>query len=174
MRFARWSHLCSCGPTWSCTSRRSRRPPRLLPEATTLHLLTSAAAALARAYDLACPREACGFLLGQHRGTRIVASESVIAGGSSSDCDGFEIPDHELSRVRAYAEDRGLRVVALFHSHPSGDRSLSAADLAALRHSAWPWVIVTRTCGTSALIVTCYALGDGRKIAVSMEIRSNS
>ena len=63
----------------------------------------------------------------------------------------------------------GLELVGHFHSHPSGDGSLSAADLAALRHSAWPWVIVTRTCGTPALIVMCYAVGDGRKIAVSID-----
>jgi proteasome lid subunit RPN8/RPN11 len=59
--------------------------------------------------------------------------------------------------MAAYAQDRGLRILALFHSHPSGNSDLSAGDRAALRHSAWPWVIVTRPAGASTVVLTIYA-----------------
>jgi proteasome lid subunit RPN8/RPN11 len=131
----------------------------------TLHLAASALSALARACDLAFPREACGFLLGEQC-ENLMASEVVIAGDSPNNHDSFEIPDCELRRIAAYAEDRALRIVALFHSHPSGDCELSAADGAALRHSAWPWAIITRASKTSKLVVTCYASGDATTIAV--------
>ena len=101
--------------------------------------------------------EACGFLLGAVEG---VATDVVLGRESAEERDAFAIPDHELRRLTAYAEDRGLRILALFHSHPSGSSDLSAGDRAALRYSAWPWVIVTRPRGASAAVLTVYAAGD--------------
>jgi proteasome lid subunit RPN8/RPN11 len=101
--------------------------------------------------------EACGFLLGAVEG---VAGEVVVGRESAPERGSFAIPDHELRRVAAYAEDRGLRILALFHSHPSGSTALSSGDRAALRYSAWPWVIVTRHTGESTALLTIYTAGD--------------
>ena len=130
------------------------------------------AKALTVAYDRAFPREACGFLLGvsENRGGRIrrelVATAVVLARGAASHGE-FAIPDSELRRITAWGEDRRLHIVALFHSHPSGDRRLSAADRAALRHSEWPWVVVTRSGGGDAAgVLTGYQSGHGARTVV--------
>uniref|UniRef100_Q01Y58 Metal-dependent protease of the PAD1/JAB1 superfamily-like protein n=1 Tax=Solibacter usitatus (strain Ellin6076) TaxID=234267 RepID=Q01Y58_SOLUE len=122
-----------------------------------LAVTESASRALTRACDEAHPMEACGFLLGSVEG---VATEVIMGRESAQERDTFAIPDHELRRVAAYAQDRGLRILALFHSHPSGSRDLSRGDRAALRYSAWPWVIVTRPSESSTAVLTFYAAGD--------------
>jgi proteasome lid subunit RPN8/RPN11 len=101
--------------------------------------------ALASACDQAHPLEACGFLLGSLEHSHPLATEILLHCETSRRRGSFSIPDHEIRRVAAYAEDRGLRILALFHSHPSGDATLSPRDCAALRYSAWPWAIVTRS-----------------------------
>jgi proteasome lid subunit RPN8/RPN11 len=101
--------------------------------------------ALASACDQARPLEACGFLLGPPQDSHPIATELLLLRETSQRRGSFSIPDHELRRVAAYAEDHRLRILALFHSHPSGDPTLSPGDRAALRYSAWPWAIVTRS-----------------------------
>jgi proteasome lid subunit RPN8/RPN11 len=135
----------------------------------TLCVTADAAEALERAYDRALPMEACGFLLGGAQDGRSIVTEIVTAGGLPGYRNEFEIPDHELHRMRAYAQDRSLRILALFHSHPSGERSLSTTDRAALRYSAWPWVIVTRPKATAAIVFTAYAPGDATQIGVGVD-----
>jgi len=71
--------------------------------------------------------------------------------------------------VQAWGEDRGLEIVALFHSHPSGDARLSAADRASLAHSRWPWVIVTRGPGRVAPALTGYRPGEARPMQIRIE-----
>ena len=101
--------------------------------------------ALASACDQAYPLEACGFLLGSLEDVHPLATEILLHSETSRRRASFSIPDHELRRVASYAEDRGLRILAVFHSHPSGDATLSPGDRAALQYSAWPWAIVTRS-----------------------------
>jgi proteasome lid subunit RPN8/RPN11 len=104
----------------------------------------SMTAIVSRPLASACD-EACGFLLGPLRDSHLLVTEILLHRGPSQRRSSFSIPDHELRRANAYAEDRGLRILALFHSHPSGDATLSPGDRAALRYSAWPWAIVTRS-----------------------------
>jgi proteasome lid subunit RPN8/RPN11 len=129
-----------------------------------------AAEALAIARDRAFPAEACGVLLGARRGRRMFASEIVVSRTSTASRGEFEIPDFELRRIKAWGEDRHLQMLAIFHSHPSGDHRLSAADRAALRHSEWPWLIVTRSRARDApVVLTGYRPGDARRTAVHVE-----
>jgi proteasome lid subunit RPN8/RPN11 len=91
------------------------------------------------------------------------ASEIVVSRTSTASRGEFEIPDFELRRIKAWGEDRHLQMLAIFHSHPSGDYRLSAADRAALRHSEWPWLIVTRSRARDApVVLTGYRPGDER------------
>jgi proteasome lid subunit RPN8/RPN11 len=83
--------------------------------------------------------------------------------------DAFEISHGELRRLRAYAEDQGLSVVALFHSHPSGDSRLSAGDRDALRYSEWPWVIVTREARRPVICLRGYAPPSARRIPLRVD-----
>jgi proteasome lid subunit RPN8/RPN11 len=137
----------------------------------TLYVTAGATDALARAYDRALPLEACGALLGAAQRDWFIVNKIVIASGPSGYPGEFEIPDYDLRRMGAYAEICGLRIAALFHSHPSGDSSLSVADRAALLYSAWPWVIVTRPNRTSAIALTGYASGDATRIGVRVDVR---
>jgi proteasome lid subunit RPN8/RPN11 len=123
------------------------------------------AGTLASALAGALPREACGLLLGPKSRGRVSVIEAVISRVTSTHGQ-FEIPDYELRRIKAWGEDRGLTVVAVFHSHPSGDRRLSAADRSALRHSEWPWVIVTRERQDTMVVLTAYRAGDAAPIDV--------
>jgi proteasome lid subunit RPN8/RPN11 len=128
-----------------------------------LRLTGSACSALDAVCAAAYPLEACGFLLGEGAWiTGIAAVREAV-----QDRDSFEIPDHEVRRILAYARERGLGVRALFHSHPSGDNTLSAADRAALAYSAWPWVVVTREPELSGIRLTGYSAVDGVPFEVS-------
>src|SRR3977135_1840308 len=118
------------------TRSPGRRVATMLVTPEALHML-------ALAFDRALPLEVCGFLVGQRgpRGPQIMAI--VIARGSTGEHGAFAIPDYEARRAKAWAEDRSLLILALFHSHPSGDRQLSESDRAALHPCAWPRVIIT-------------------------------
>lgn len=119
--------------------------------------------ALAIASDAARRTEVCGFLIGIPRGGLPFATELLLSQAATAQ-DSFELSEFELRRAQAWAEERGLRIVALFHSHPSGDPALSAEDRASLAHSPWPWVIVTRRRGGTAL--TGYAPRTGHPMTV--------
>ena len=139
-------------------------PPSL--SAAVMLITPEALHALALALDRALPLEVCGFLVGQRgqRGPEIM--DIVVARGSAGEHGAFAIPDYEARRAKAWAEDRGLLILALFHSHPSGDRQLSDSDRAALHHCVWPWVIVTRSSHEPAISLAGYRPGDGRRFDV--------
>jgi proteasome lid subunit RPN8/RPN11 len=99
---------------------------------------------LKAAHDAALPCEACGFLLGTNEGSACHVVDLALPNSAAGSRDGFELADHEIARVTAHAADRGLAIVAIFHSHPSGYAALSERDMAAIRYSQWPWVLVTR------------------------------
>jgi proteasome lid subunit RPN8/RPN11 len=122
--------------------------------------------ALERAATEADPMEACGALLGLPVGDDLLAEDAVSAQGPAMRGT-FEIPDHELRRMAACAKSRGLGIVAIYHSHPSGASELSAADRASLRWSCWPWVIVA--CGAAPTEkLAAYSPGNAQPIVVAI------
>jgi proteasome lid subunit RPN8/RPN11 len=99
-----------------------------------LRLTPLAAAVLRQACVRAGPMEACGALLGSRLSDDMLAVNVVLVRGAAARGT-FEISDQEFRRMAACAEGRGLDIVAIFHSHPSGASELSAADRASLRFS---------------------------------------
>lgn len=85
----------------------------------------SAADDLAEAYDRAFPLEVAGFLLGVHPGREMLATKLTLARRSAGGRGEFNIPAHELRRIKALARDRRLQLLALVHSHPSGNNRLT-------------------------------------------------
>ena len=137
-----------------------------LPRTPAIFVAPDAAKGITAAHGKAWPREACGFLLGDDRQKRPIVTEVVIARGLAGHRDAFEISDYELRRVRSYAEDNGLCIVALSHSHASGETRLSKGDRSAPRYSAWPWVIVTRSGPVMAITLSAYAAGNAAPRAI--------
>jgi proteasome lid subunit RPN8/RPN11 len=120
---------------------------------------------LKRAYSGALPHETCGLLLGYHHGLHHHhAVDVVLPAGAAGSRDGFELCDHEIVRMTAHAVDRGLAIVALFHSHPSQHADLSEADLAAIRYSQWPWLLLHAR--EDRLDIAAFAAGNGAPIAM--------
>ena len=142
-------------------------PPSL--SAAIMLMTPEALHALALALDRALPLEVCGFLVGRRGQRRLQVTDIVVARSATGERGAFAIPDYEARRAKAWAEDRGLLILALFHSHPSGDRQLSDSDRAALHHCAWPWVIVTRSSREPAISLAGYGPGDGRRFDVRLD-----
>jgi proteasome lid subunit RPN8/RPN11 len=129
----------------------------------------AAAAALRLACDEAWPREACGALVGRRGADETTALAALPARGAAAR-GAFEISGRELRRMSAWAEHRGLEIVAVFHSHPSGAPELSGPDRDALRHAVWPWVVVTRASGEmEEITLAAYAPGNARPLEVRIE-----
>jgi proteasome lid subunit RPN8/RPN11 len=132
-----------------------------------LRMTHNAIAALEEACSEASPFEACGVLLGTWLPDE-AAVVDVVQAGSAQTRGEFEIADHELRRMSVCAAHRGLEIVAVFHSHPSGAPGLSAADRATLRFAPWPWVVVTWGSVGGLKSLAAYAAGDGRPLPVLM------
>jgi proteasome lid subunit RPN8/RPN11 len=111
-------------------------------------------AALMRAYRAAYPHECCGLLLGSQDGSGGRVHRVLRTLNAVSRPGGFAIPDAEIDRGRFLAAQAGLSILALYHSHPSGATELSVADLAALEHTEWPWLVLTEDPSTRELVLT--------------------
>lgn len=100
------------------------------------------------------PGEACGFLLGREGwACRVAPTLNAMPGIGA-----FAIPDHEVRRVRALAGREQL--VAVYHSHASGQTGLSQGDRTAIQYATLPWLIVT------AEALTGYAPGSAAPMVV--------
>jgi proteasome lid subunit RPN8/RPN11 len=77
---------------------------------------------------------------------------------ASSDPFGFAISDADTKAAHLIAEKLGLRVFAVFHSHPNGNPELSEADRRSLAYSDLPWVVVVldRTTTPNSLKIALY------------------
>jgi proteasome lid subunit RPN8/RPN11 len=93
------------------------------------------------------PLEGCGFLLGQHsRGIAWVTHVYTVI--NTDKClSSFAISYADEARIYRIAKREALSVLAVFHSHPSGDLTLSKADLVSLQDSPLPWIVCCLTSG---------------------------
>lgn len=90
------------------------------------------------------PRECCGFLIGQLRGTETTVTKTLRASNTRTDHahNRFEIDPLELMRVDRTERAVGKTVVGFYHSHPDVAAMPSEYD----RERAWPgycYVIVS-------------------------------
>lgn len=84
-------------------------------------------------------REHVGVLIGSEG----LAFSAIRLNNSTDGPSIFRLEQSELLRAARYAEQQSYQIVALYHSHPSGDLRLSKGDEWPLMRSAWPWVIIT-------------------------------
>lgn len=93
---------------------------------------------IGHAYD-GYPLEACGLLVG--RGStvhRFVACTNEAASARI-----YSIPGKELLRAERAAEDDGLEVIGVFHSHTHSEPYPSPTDVAQAPDPNWHYVIVS-------------------------------
>ncbi|MEN9646919.1 MAG: hypothetical protein RL238_3588 [Actinomycetota bacterium] len=96
------------------------------------------AAMIADAYR-GYPLEACGLLVGQ--GNRV--HRFVPCTNEAESARIYTIPPKELLRAERQAEDDGLAVIGVFHSHTHSEPYPSPTDVAQAPDPEWHYVIVS-------------------------------
>jgi proteasome lid subunit RPN8/RPN11 len=88
----------------------------------------------------ALPNEGCGLLLGSADGAVqvVVASENVADSAKV-----YEIDPKVLLRAYRRAENEGLEVLGVFHSHTHSEAYPSPTDVAQAPDPSWHYVIVS-------------------------------
>ena len=93
---------------------------------------------LAQAYD-AYPLEACGLLVG----TGSLVHRFVPCTNEARSARVYTIPGKELLRAEMAAEDDGLEIIGVFHSHTHSEPYPSPTDIAQAPDPGWQYVIVS-------------------------------
>ena len=96
------------------------------------------AAMIGHAYN-GYPLEACGLLVGSgERVERFVACTNESASARI-----YSIPGRELLRAERSAEDAGLEIIGVFHSHTHTEPYPSPTDVEQAPDPGWHYVIVS-------------------------------
>jgi proteasome lid subunit RPN8/RPN11 len=88
----------------------------------------------------ALPNEGCGLLLGTTEGvvTDVVASDNVAQSAKR-----YEIDSRVLLRATRSADDEGMTVLGVFHSHTHSEAYPSATDVDLAPDPRWHYVLVS-------------------------------
>ena len=88
----------------------------------------------------ALPDEGCGLLLGTSEGVvlDVVASDNVAASAKV-----YEIDPKVLLRTYRRADDEGLEVIGVFHSHTHSPAYPSPTDIAQAPDPGWHYVLIS-------------------------------
>ncbi len=101
------------------------------------------------------PLEACGLLVGTaNRVHRFVRCTNEAASARV-----YSIPPKELLRAERAAEDDGMAVIGVFHSHTHSEPYPSPTDVAQAPDPDWHYVIVSLK--REAPESRCYRIVDG-------------
>jgi proteasome lid subunit RPN8/RPN11 len=111
-----------------------------MPEAATPLVFPAQAYAemIGDAYD-GYPLEACGLLVG--KGARV--HRFVACTNEAASARVYAIPGKELLRAEMAAEDDGLAIIGVFHSHTHSEPYPSPTDVAQAPDPDWFYVIVS-------------------------------
>ena len=93
---------------------------------------------IGHAYD-GYPLEACGLLVG--RGDRV--HRFVACTNEAASARIYAIPGKELLRAERAAEDDGLEIIGVFHSHTHSEPYPSPTDVDQAPDPGWHYVIVS-------------------------------
>ena len=101
------------------------------------------------------PLEACGLLVG--RGERV--ERFVPCTNEAASARVYTIPPKEILRAGRSAEDDGLEIIGVFHSHTHSDPYPSPTDVEQAPDPGWHYVIVGLK--RDAPETRCYRIVDG-------------
>lgn len=114
----------------------------------------------------ALPDEGCGLLLGSSDGVvrEVVASPNVAHSARV-----YEIDPRVLLRAFRRADDEGLVVMGVFHSHTHSEPQPSPTDVAQAPDPAWHYVLIgLRDVATT---VRSFRINEGVVTEESVEVR---
>ena len=103
---------------------------------------------MAHAYD-GLPMEACGLLGGLARAATATATATATAsvfyatGNDAHSTKVYTVPPKEHLHAERDAEDRGLEIIGVVHSHTHTDAYPSPTDIASAPDPSWHYVIVS-------------------------------
>lgn len=89
----------------------------------------------------AYPQEACGIILGQFESDAAIAQEVVFTKNIAESSVRFVVDAEELYRILVRAEDEGMDMVGIFHSHPTTAKP-SGVDQPFMEVNPVVWVIL--------------------------------
>lgn len=79
------------------------------------------------------PHECCGFLLGQFEDGGFVRRVRTATNQNRDRTDRFDISGEEFAQVQFAADEAGLEIIGIYHSHPDWPAIPSQTDM----ESAW-------------------------------------
>ncbi|MCY7298385.1 MAG: M67 family metallopeptidase, partial [Ilumatobacteraceae bacterium] len=101
------------------------------------------------------PLEACGLLVG--KGTKV--HSFVACTNEAASARVYTIPGKELLRAEMAADDDGLEIIGVFHSHTHSEPYPSPTDVAQAPDPGWFYVIVSLK--REAPEPRCFRIVDG-------------
>ncbi len=87
------------------------------------------------------PNESCALLFGKKDNDKITVSEIYLAENIEKSPINFTISNEQLIKGYKIAEDNGLEVIGIFHSHPDSEPYPSETDKKFMEINPVAWVI---------------------------------
>lgn len=114
----------------------------------------------------ALPNEGCGLLLGTSEG---LVDEVVVSPNVANSAKVYEIDSKVLLRAYRRADEDGLEVIGVFHSHTHSEAYPSPTDVAQAPDPAWHYVLISfRDADT---VVRSYRVREGEISEEPVEVR---
>lgn len=103
------------------------------------------------------PLEACGLLIGEWQGDRVIRFEPTPNAARSSRV--YEVDGRDFLRIERAADDDGLAIIGVVHTHTHTDAYPSPTDVAAAPDPGWHYPIVSLRGGEPAM--RSFRIADG-------------
>ena len=91
------------------------------------------------------PNESCALLFGNKENDKLIVSELFLAENVDGSPVNFTISNEQLIHGYKMAEEKGLDVIGIFHSHPNSEPFPSSTDKKFMEINPVAWVIFSDT-----------------------------
>ncbi len=119
----------------------------------------------------AFPRECCGLLLGHFRDDAIEATEVVKAENVKGSPVAFEADPEFVYRQYKRAEERGLELVGIYHSHPNLHAFVSARDHEIMQYWAGVAWLILGLSEKHVIDRKAFVMKNGKIEEIKLEVR---
>jgi [CysO sulfur-carrier protein]-S-L-cysteine hydrolase len=91
------------------------------------------------------PNESCALLFGRNENDKVIVKDVFLAENVEASPVNFTISNEQLIQGYKEAEEKGLEVIGIFHSHPSSEPYPSDTDKKFMEVNPVAWVIFSDT-----------------------------